>query len=456
MTANEAIILNNVSKRYRVYSSPQDRLREILGLNVDPNHVMQVNALDSVSFKINWGEFCGIIGRNGAGKSTLLKIIAGQSYPTDGTLKAFGRISLLQLGVGFDGELTGRENICNSIRYTLMTTSVPDELINQIIEFSELGEFINFPIKTYSSGMYSRLGFATAVSVDPDILIADEVLAVGDINFSQKCLVKMREFKERGKTVILVTHDLNAVRVFCDRAILLDHGRLIRDGDPQEVCEEYRNLMLYGVPLDRPTENIAANRPIDSSADNGPDSPQDASLEGWQTPRKETFVLVANVGSFKAIRFRTGVSMAHSGVVTAGMPVGFDLLFHLNEGAIPHSVGFTMHDDRGQTILHLNSAFAGFEFEKRGGLHAISFNFNMPHLKAGQYSFCYSANIHQGSDHILAFKHDFDFSIEVIHAKNRITDQQAGLVLVDNISVDEIKTDLAIIEDRVSLHDNVA
>jgi ABC-type polysaccharide/polyol phosphate transport system ATPase subunit len=397
---------------------------------------MEVKALDSIDLTIKKGEFCGIIGRNGAGKSTLLKIIAGQLTPTAGMQQVFGRKALLQLGRGFDPELTGRENISNSLRLTFMDPSIPEDIVAEIVEFSELGEFINFPIKTYSSGMYSRLAFATAISVKPDILIADEILAVGDINFSQKCLSKMHEFKEDGKTVILVTHDLNAVRIFCDRAILLEKGKIARDGEPQKVCEEFRNIMLYGQSLDQTKK--------------GSSHPSHASLEAlpkdeqWQRPRKETFVSVSGGGEVKAYRIRSANAALHESTILVGSMTQFELLFSLDDPSRFSSAGFTMHDDRGQIVLHLNSGFDAFKFGRRedsGGLLGLCFRFQMPHLRSGQYSFSYSINTigDGGETEILSFKHDFDFSIEITHGDNPRLARQSALVLTDNFSVYEIQ-----------------
>jgi ABC-type polysaccharide/polyol phosphate transport system ATPase subunit len=498
MTA-PAIILDEVSKRYRIYSSPKDRLREIFGLNPKRDRVMEVNALQSISIAINKGEFCGVIGRNGAGKSTLLKLIAGQSSPSEGTIKVFGRLSLLQLGLGFDPELTGRENVHNSLRFLFMSPFVAEDVIDRIVQFSELGEFINFPVKAYSTGMYSRLAFATGIVIDPDILIADEVLAVGDINFSQKCLAKMREFKERGKTVILVTHDLGAVRTFCDRAILIEHGRVLRDGESRDVCEDYRNLMLYGVllPADPVTRNPADLQALEGdrepkqevgskvqpytdtdqqevgAADNARESTQsEASMaaaeeqaqqpepsiisnastaiafepelgERWLKPRKETFVSVLDAGHFEAVRIRDRSQASHAARVIGGSPTCFDLKFVMRDEYEFHSVGFTMHDDRGQIMLHINTEFVGFVIARKPHerLLGLSFVFNIPRFRTGQYSFSYSVNVIIDGEPKMAFKHDYDFSLEIYHRASPILDFQCGAVLLDAFNVEQIRTE---------------
>jgi ABC-type polysaccharide/polyol phosphate transport system ATPase subunit len=433
-----AIILEGITKQYRTYSTPQDRLLGILGLRISPERTKDVRAVDAISLTLNKGEFCGIIGRNGAGKSTLLRIIAGQLTPTFGVRRVFGRIGLLQLGRGFDRELTGRENVCNALRLMLLDVSVPERLVEEIVDFAGIGDFINFPLKTYSSGMYSRLAFATAVSIAPDILIADEVLAVGDANFSQKCLRKMREFKQGGKTVILVTHDLNSVRVFCDRAVLIDGGHVVMDGDPQAVCERFRNLMLYGIALEGP--RAKARPSADDAADASGMAADRPGLEMWDTPRAETFVAILGKGAIKGYRLRERGSDEIAKAVTGGALLCFDLLFYLDPNSTFSSAAFTMHDDRGQIVLHLNSEFGGLTIADPppDNLFAVSFSFQMPYLRAGSYSFSYGVCIDQDGVGAVAFKHDFDFSVEVAYAGSPKLDHQGGLVLIPEFSVREL------------------
>ncbi len=193
-----------------------------------------------MSFNVPAGRTYGIIGRNGSGKSTALKLVAGITKPTTGTVKVEGRISaLIELGAGFHPEISGRENVfINGIMLGLTKREVARRF-DEIVEFAELQEFIDAPVKTYSSGMYMRLGFAVAIHVDPDVLLVDEVLAVGDEGFTHKCLDKFGEFKRRGKTILLVTHSLNLVERFCDEALWLDSGKVRGSGDPKRVVGAY-------------------------------------------------------------------------------------------------------------------------------------------------------------------------------------------------------------------------
>ncbi len=241
MTA--AISLQNVSKSYRLWGrgSQFATLKSaLLKRDVKLAPEASVEALKDVSFAVDAGEAFGIVGRNGSGKSTLLKIITGILKPTRGTVAVTGRIAaLIELGAGFHPEITGRENIViNGIMLGLTRREI-EQRFDSIVEFSGIGDFIDQPVKTYSSGMYVRLGFAVAVHVDPDILLIDEVLAVGDEEFSAKCIAKIQEMKYRGVTLVFVTHQLDQVRNLCDRALWLDHGEVEAIGDPVRVVDAY-------------------------------------------------------------------------------------------------------------------------------------------------------------------------------------------------------------------------
>src|SRR5688572_20749597 len=240
-----AIELTNVTKVYRKYARRKQfaTLKSAL-LSGSLIHDLQPDetfpALQGVSFDVPAGRTYGIIGRNGSGKSTALKLVAGITKPTTGTVKVNGRISaLIELGAGFHPEISGRENVfINGIMLGLTKREVTRRF-DEIVEFAEMQDFIDAPVKTYSSGMYMRLGFAVAIHVDPDVLLVDEVLAVGDEGFTHKCLDKFGEFKRRGKTILLVTHSLGLVERFCDEAVWLDGGVKKAEGDPQRVIGSY-------------------------------------------------------------------------------------------------------------------------------------------------------------------------------------------------------------------------
>src|SRR5918998_5541086 len=240
-----AIELTNVTKVYRKYARKKQfatlksaLLKGSLIQDLQPEETFP--ALRGVSFTVPTGSTYGVIGRNGSGKSTMLKLVAGISKPTSGTVKVTGRISaLIELGAGFHPEISGRENVfINGIMLGLTKKEIARRF-DEIVEFAELKEFIDAPVKTYSSGMYMRLGFAVAIHVDPDVLLIDEVLAVGDQAFTLKCLDKFADFKRRGKTILIVTHQLDLVQRFCDEALWLDHGMVRTQGDPKRVIDAY-------------------------------------------------------------------------------------------------------------------------------------------------------------------------------------------------------------------------
>lgn len=235
------ISLDNVGKQYFIYSHPIDRLWEaISGKNKHSKFV----ALHPTYLDIEPGEVIGLIGMNGAGKSTLLKIIAGTITPTEGVIKVSGRVSaLLELGSGFHPDMSGRENVRLSLAVMGLNPSDSEELYNDIVEFSGIKEFMDQPVKTYSSGMFVRLAFAVATSVDPDILIVDEALSVGDGAFSRKSFDRIMGFKKSGKTILFCSHSLYQVEAICSRVIWIHHGRMMMDGDPAQVIAAYNSFL---------------------------------------------------------------------------------------------------------------------------------------------------------------------------------------------------------------------
>ena len=242
------IDVRNVVKTYKLYNRPMDRLKESL-IKKSCYH-KDFNAVNDISFSVNRGETVGIIGKNGAGKSTLLKMITGVLTPTSGSINLSGTVSaLLELGTGFDAERSGIDNIYLNGRINGLSKQEIDSSVEKILDFADIGDFIYQPIKTYSSGMLVRLAFATAINVNPEILIVDEALSVGDVRFQQKCYRKIREFKEKG-TVLFVSHDTGAITSFCDRVIWLDDGKIYKSGRPMEIIEEYLTFMRYEIKMD--------------------------------------------------------------------------------------------------------------------------------------------------------------------------------------------------------------
>ena len=266
-----AISVDQVSKAYRLWGTRSQfaTLKSALlkrDLKLAPE--VSVQAIRNLSFEVHRGEAFGIIGRNGSGKSTLLKLISGILKPTTGKVTVNGRVAaLIELGAGFHPEITGRENIyINGIMLGLTRREI-DQRFDKIVEFSGIAEFLDQPVKTYSSGMYVRLGFAVAVHVDPDVLLIDEVLSVGDEEFSARCIAKIQEMKFRGVTLLFVTHQLDQVRNLCDRALWIDHGQLEAIGDPMRVVDAYLQEVAGVTPAPssspEPEEPVAEEKRVD-------------------------------------------------------------------------------------------------------------------------------------------------------------------------------------------------
>lgn len=255
LISNDIVIsVKNLTKTYRIFGHPGDRIKQALTFGRMRFH-LEFTALQDISFEIKKGETVGIIGRNGSGKSTLLQLICGILKPTSGEVQVKGRISaLLELGAGFNPEFTGRENVY----FQGAVMGIPKEEMNtkfdEIATFADIGEFIDQPVRTYSSGMFVRLAFAVAVYVEPDILVVDEALAVGDIAFQRKCFQKMEEFVSNNGALIVVTHDLESVRRLCDRAFLINQGKLEHAGKSKEICDAYEKA-LFSTGVANPTHN---------------------------------------------------------------------------------------------------------------------------------------------------------------------------------------------------------
>lgn len=279
-----AIELRDVTKIYRRYGAKHFAtlksalLQRSILRDLSPTEMFP--ALQDVSFEVAAGRTFGVIGRNGSGKSTALKLVAGITKPTSGVVSVRGRISaLIELGAGFHPEISGRENVyINGIMLGLSKREIARRF-NEIVEFAELEEFIDAPVKTYSSGMYMRLGFAVAIHVDPDVLLVDEVLAVGDEGFTHKCLDKFSEFRRRGKTIMLVTHSLGVVERFCDEALWLDGGRVRAQGDPKRVIDAYLTSVEESEERELATTTARAVASVDAAPSETPAPPAPATAQ---------------------------------------------------------------------------------------------------------------------------------------------------------------------------------
>ena len=268
-----AIAVNHLNKIYRLYDKPIDRLKESLGLSRKKKY-KEHYALRDVSFTVEKGETVGIIGTNGSGKSTILKIITGVLNATGGEVQVNGRISaLLELGAGFNMEYSGIENIYLNGTMIGFSREEIDARLDDILKFADIGDFVYQPVKTYSSGMFVRLAFAVAINIEPEILIVDEALSVGDVFFQAKCYRKFEEFKKQGKTILIVSHDLGSISKYCDRVVLLNQGVKMAEGNPKEMVDLYKRL-LVGQAEDPQEETLETQEPAESISED----------EQWKRP----------------------------------------------------------------------------------------------------------------------------------------------------------------------------
>lgn len=255
-----AISVEHISKKYKLYRGKADRLKDALHLTHKKNYE-EFYALSDVNFTVKKGETVGLIGTNGAGKSTLLKLLTGVLTPSEGQIEVNGKVSaLLELGAGFNGEYTGLENIYFNGTLMGYTKEQMEKKVPEIIAFAGIGDYIYQPVKNYSSGMFARLAFALAINVEPDILVVDEALSVGDIYFQSRCFKKMDDIKRNGTTILLVTHDMSSVIKYCDKVVLLNHGKVVKEGSPKQMVDIYKKILVN--QYDEKEEEGGGNTPL--------------------------------------------------------------------------------------------------------------------------------------------------------------------------------------------------
>ena len=393
-----AIELTNVTKIYRKYARRKQfatlksaLLSGSLIQDLKPDETFP--ALQGVSFNVVAGCTYGIIGRNGSGKSTALKLVAGITKPTSGTVKVEGRISaLIELGAGFHPEISGRENVfINGIMLGLTKREVTRRF-DEIVEFAELQQFIDAPVKTYSSGMYMRLGFAVAIHVDPDVLLVDEVLAVGDEGFTHKCLDKFGEFKRRGKTILLVTHSLNLVERFCDEALWLDSGKVRGSGDPKRVVGAY--LTDVGRSEEKELVRAEARAHEDALQEGGesavrsPESPGGGSEPGPSAGDDMTRIDEGRWGSREIEITGVALKTAHgevSHIFQSGDPMSIHLSVRAHQAATDFVFGIGIYSADGVNCYGTNTHLEEFKSQDARGEGEVTFGIESLDLVEGTY-----------------------------------------------------------------------
>ena len=405
MSSEIAIRVENLSKCYQIYEQPHDRLKQSIYPRLQrlagkqpKQYFREFWALKDVSFELKKGETVGIIGRNGSGKSTLLQMICGTLNPTSGSIQTNGRVAaLLELGSGFNPEFTGRENVYMNASVLGLSMAEIDARYQDIVAFADIGDFIDQPVKTYSSGMMVRLAFAVIAHVDADILVIDEALAVGDAFFTQKCMRFLRTFMKAG-TVLFVSHDTGAIVNLCNRSVLLDHGAVVMVGHPKEVAEQYlaklyeTNQDVQGVPiadastLDDAKQTASEYRDMREALINGSTLRNDIEIFRFEPDELSGF------GAGGAII--TSVRLLDTDVVplswiVGGEDVSLEIRCTANQDLLRPIVGFQFKDRLGQVIFADNT-FLAYQFNapkvEAGEKIIARFDFRMPVLPSGDYS----------------------------------------------------------------------
>ena len=384
-----AIRADQITKIYKLYEKPSDRMREALGLTRKKLH-KEHYALQGVDMTVYQGETVGIIGTNGSGKSTILKIITGVLNPTQGELTVNGRISaLLELGAGFNMEYNGIENIY--LNGTMMGFSKKeiDEKLQDILDFADIGDYVYQPCKTYSSGMFVRLAFAVAINIEPEILIVDEALSVGDVFFQAKCYHKFDEFKKMGKTILFVSHDLSSIAKYCDRVVLLNQGHKLGEGSPKEMIDAYKQVLVGQYEVPEEEDSLLEDEDINELA---------AEVSEGHKKKKKAAVSNEVLGvNPDALEYGTKAAVIHDYYVTdkkgtkaSAIIKGEEFTLHYKvkfEEDVPAPIfAFTIKNVRGTEITGTNSMFekAFLSDAKAGEVKEVTFTQNMD-LQGGEY-----------------------------------------------------------------------
>ena len=408
MAKDIAISVNDVSKMYKLYDNPMDRLKESLGLSRKKKY-KEHYALNHVSFQVHKGETVGIIGTNGSGKSTILKIITGVLSPTGGEVSVNGRSSaLLELGAGFNGEYSGLENVYLNGSMIGFSREEIDAKLQSILDFADIGEFIHQPVKTYSSGMFVRLAFAVAINIDPEILIVDEALSVGDVFFQAKCYRKFEEFKEMGKTILFVSHDLSSIGKYCDRVVLLNKGEKLAEGGAKEMVNLYRRVLVNqydDADLEEGAENAEAGQDGQLTDGTAGENVSKKEHAGGGRAMKDSLNLNPKVLEYGsklgeivdfAIRDDTGMI---TNVIEKGKEFSVQMKVRFQADVNDPIFAFTLKDLKGTEITGTNTMYehTPVKPQKAGDVREITFKQIMP-LEAGEYMLCLGCTGYKDGD----------------------------------------------------------
>lgn len=423
---NNAISVNNVTKIYRLYEKPIDRLKEVMS-PTHKNYHRDFYALSGISFDVPKGQTVGIIGTNGSGKSTILKIITGVLTPTDGTLKVNGVISaLLELGAGFNMDYTGIENIYMNGTMMGFSRKEMDNKLKDILDFADIGDFVYQPVKTYSSGMFVRLAFALAINVEPEILIVDEALSVGDVFFQAKCYRRMEEIRQKGTTILMVTHDMGAIIKYCDQVVVLNKGNFIAQGEPGKMVDLYKKILANQMDdLSLDLEEISSGELNDFSGEHVKSrSDRNALKEGFMKDKLTVNPNRTEYGDKKAEIVDFGLLDERgnlSNLLLKGeyFTIKEKIQFHGNiESPI---FTYTIKDKRGADLTGTNTMYEASDVEsvKQGDVYEVEFKQKMT-LQGGEYLLSMSCTGFENGEHVVYHRLYDIVNITVISNKNTV------------------------------------
>lgn len=396
-----AISVRGVEKIYKLYDKSSDRVREALGLTRKARHKNHY-ALNGIDMEIYQGECVGIIGTNGSGKSTILKIITGVLSPSKGEVEVNGRISaLLELGAGFNMEYNGIENVYLNGMMIGFSEKEIDEKLQDILDFADIGDYVYQPVKTYSSGMFVRLAFAVAINIEPEILIVDEALSVGDVFFQAKCYHKFEEFKEMGKTIVFVSHDLSSISKYCDRVVLLNKGVKLGEGSPKEMIDTYKQVLVgqYEIPDETEQTNLLHDKDIREKAAG---KAQRKKAEEENTAKQGINPELLEYGSKKAGIEEYGLTDCN-GVKTTAVIKGQEYTIRMKvafaEDCPAPIFAYTIKNIKGTEITGTNTMVekAFLEPVKAGEVKEITFTQRM-NLQGGEYLLSLGVTGYEGDD----------------------------------------------------------
>ena len=417
MDKNLAISVQGVSKIYKLYDKPIDRLKEAVSLTHKSYH-RDFFALSDISFDVKKGETVGIIGTNGSGKSTILKIITGVLSPTTGTAEVSGNISaLLELGAGFNSEYTGLENIYMNGTMMGFSREEMQRRMDDILRFADIGDFVNQPVKTYSSGMFVRLAFALAINVDPEILIVDEALSVGDVFFQAKCYRRMEEMMKNGTTILMVSHDMGSIIKYCDKVVLLNRGHFVAQGEAGKMVDLYKKILAN--QTDELAEALIEQKKEALGLPVG-EVHTDKSMKERMNLNPE----VQEYGDGRA-SFEDFGTLDARGNVTNLLLKGE--MFTIRERIRFHApiempiFTYTLRDKKGTDITGTNTMFEGADIKpvKDGDVYTVSFRQKM-NLQGGEYLLSMSCTGYENGEHVVYHRLYNVLSLTVISNKNTV------------------------------------